>query len=62
MPVDALHVTAVHVGLPGTIGERRGRPVESAIAKARVEESDLHLGVINLAGDRPSAEGPGSSQ
>ena len=52
MPVDALHVTAVHVGLPGTIGERRGRPVESAIAKARVEESDLHLGVINLAGDR----------
>ena len=52
MPAGAVLVTAVHVGRPRTIGERRGRSVESAIAKARVEVSALHLGTTNLAGDR----------
>lgn len=52
MPADLVRVTAVHVGLPRTIGERRGRPVDSAIAKARVDVPALHLGTTNLAGDR----------
>jgi MOSC domain-containing protein YiiM len=57
MPADDVHATdvhviAVHVGQPRTIGETRGRPVDSAIAKARVEAPVLHLGTTNLAGDR----------
>jgi MOSC domain-containing protein YiiM len=45
-------VAAVFVGTPGVIGEVRGRPVESAIAKARVAAAELELGLTNLAGDR----------
>ena len=52
MPAVDVRVTAVHVGRPRTIGERRGRPVESAIAKARVEVPAVHLDTTNLVGDR----------
>jgi MOSC domain-containing protein YiiM len=50
-PVTA-RVTAVYVGLPRAIGDVRGRPVESAIGKARVEAAALELSATNLAGDR----------
>lgn len=45
-------VTAVFVGRPEVIGEVRGRPVESAIGKARVDAPTIELGKTNLAGDR----------
>jgi MOSC domain-containing protein YiiM len=45
-------VEAVFVGVPGVIGEVRGRPVESAIAKTRVDAAELALDRVNLAGDR----------
>jgi MOSC domain-containing protein YiiM len=45
-------VAALFVGMPGVIGEVRGRPVQSAIAKARVDATDLDLGPTNLDGDR----------
>ena len=45
-------VTAVFVGTPGVIGEVRGRPVESGIAKARVAADEVELAPTNLAGDR----------
>jgi MOSC domain-containing protein YiiM len=45
-------VEAVFVGTPGIVGEVRGRPVESAIAKTRVATAELDLAPTNLAGDR----------
>jgi MOSC domain-containing protein YiiM len=45
-------VEAVFVGTPGIVGEIRGRPVESAIAKSRVAATDIELAPTNLAGDR----------
>jgi len=45
-------VEAVFVGEPGIIGTVGGRPVESAIAKARVAVPELDLAPTNLAGDR----------
>lgn len=45
-------VTAVFVGRPRPIGEVRGRPVESAIGKRRVDAPILELDELNLAGDR----------
>jgi MOSC domain-containing protein YiiM len=45
-------VEGVYVGTPGVIGEVRGRPVESAIAKTRVDADELVLDRTNLAGDR----------
>jgi len=48
----ALEVVAVHVGRPRVIGEVRGEPVESGIAKAPVAAPRLALTRTNLAGDR----------
>lgn len=45
-------VLATFVGRPRPIGETRGRVVESAIGKARVEAATIELGETNLAGDR----------
>ena len=45
-------VAAVYVGQPRHIGETRRGPVESAIAKTRVDGPTLALGTTNLAGDR----------
>jgi len=42
----------VFVGRPQTIGQVRGEPVESGIAKARVDDATLRLSETNLAGDR----------
>jgi MOSC domain-containing protein YiiM len=46
-----LAVLAVFVGRQRVIGEVRGRPVESGIAKARTHAPSLDLGEVNLAGD-----------
>jgi MOSC domain-containing protein YiiM len=43
---------ATYVGRPRPIGTTRGRVVESAIGKARVEAATIELGETNLAGDR----------
>lgn len=51
-PALAATVTAVYVGLPHHLGETRRGPVESAIAKTRVDAPTLALGTTNLAGDR----------
>jgi MOSC domain-containing protein YiiM len=46
-------IVGVFVGQPTVIGEVRGRPVESGIAKAPVPpDRELELGLANLAGDR----------
>jgi MOSC domain-containing protein YiiM len=45
-------VLAVFVGQPRTIGEVRGRPVRSGIAKQRVMAGLVVLSATNLAGDR----------
>lgn len=45
-------VRAVFVGRPQVIGEMRGRPVTSGIAKQRVTASSLRLDELNLAGDQ----------
>ena len=45
-------IAGVFVGLPAVIGEVRGRPVESAIAKAPVTAPTLALSTTNLDGDR----------
>lgn len=51
MPITA-DVTAVFVGRPRPIGEVRGRPVESAIGKARVDAPTIGLSATSLVGDR----------
>ena len=43
---------AVFVGRPQVIGQVRGEPVESGIAKSRVGAAALRLSETNLAGDR----------
>lgn len=49
---DRLALLAVHVGTPRRIGERRGRPVLSAIGKQPVAPgTQLALSRLNLAGD-----------
>ncbi len=45
-------IVGVFVGRPAPIGEMRGRPVVSAIAKAPVTSAWLDLSTTNLAGDR----------
>lgn len=45
-------IAGVFVGLPSVIGEVRGRPVESGIAKQAVTAPTLALSTTNLAGDR----------
>jgi MOSC domain-containing protein YiiM len=45
-------IAGVFVGLPAVIGEVRGRPVESAIAKVPVTAPTLALSTTNLDGDR----------
>ena len=45
-------IVGVFVGQPAPIGEVRGRPVVSAIAKAPVTTAWLDLSTTNLAGDR----------
>jgi MOSC domain-containing protein YiiM len=45
-------VVGVFVGRPRVIGELRGRPVRSGIAKQRVSADSLRLDETNLAGDR----------
>ncbi|HET6774561.1 MAG TPA: MOSC domain-containing protein [Acidimicrobiales bacterium] len=51
-PDHVVEVTAVYVGQPRIIGRVRGREVESAIGKSRVEAATIELGLTNLAGDR----------
>jgi MOSC domain-containing protein YiiM len=51
-PDDVVEVTAVYVGQPRIIGRVRGREVESAIGKSRVEAATIELGLTNIAGDR----------
>jgi MOSC domain-containing protein YiiM len=50
--MDVVEIVGVFVGKPTVIGQVRGRPVESGIAKAPVSASALHLAPTNLAGDR----------
>lgn len=45
-------IVGVFVGTPAVIGEVRGRPVRSAIAKAPVTVPELALSQTNLDGDR----------
>jgi MOSC domain-containing protein YiiM len=45
-------IVGVFVGQPAPVGEVRGRPVLSAIAKAPVTSAGLDLFPTNLAGDR----------
>jgi MOSC domain-containing protein YiiM len=45
-------ILGVFVGRPQVIGEVRGRPVESGIAKAAVGDTAIELGLTNLDGDR----------
>lgn len=47
-----LRVVSVNVATPSLLGERRGRPVYSAIAKQPVAGDSVWLGVGNLAGDQ----------
>lgn len=48
---SSTEVVGVFVGEPNVIGQIRGRPVQSAIAKAPVAGSELDLGLTNLEGD-----------
>ncbi|HKY68233.1 MAG TPA: MOSC domain-containing protein [Acidimicrobiales bacterium] len=52
MPDLHAQIAGVFVGRPTVIGEVRGRPVESAIAKQRSTAPTLALSATNLAGDR----------
>lgn len=52
MASDEVRLLAVNVGQPEGIGRHRGRPVLSAIRKRPVPEPVLHLGSLNLEGDR----------
>lgn len=45
-------VVGVFVGEPNVIGQIRGRPVHSSIAKAPVTSNELELGLTNLDGDQ----------
>jgi MOSC domain-containing protein YiiM len=47
-----LRVVSVNVATPALLGERRGRPVHSAIAKQPVAAESLWLDWTNLSGDR----------
>jgi MOSC domain-containing protein YiiM len=49
---DRIALLAVNVGTPRRVGDRRGRPVRSAIAKRPVASgTELSLTLLNLAGD-----------
>jgi MOSC domain-containing protein YiiM len=50
--VEAVEVVGVFVGRPRVVGERRGRPVSSAIGKQPVAVPTLALAPTNLAGDQ----------
>lgn len=52
VPDLVTEIVGVFVGTPQPLGEVRGRPVESAIAKAPVVASRLRLDTLNLDGDR----------
>jgi MOSC domain-containing protein YiiM len=47
-----MQIVGVFVGKPTVIGQVRGRPIESGIAKAPVSDPTLDLAATNLAGDR----------
>jgi MOSC domain-containing protein YiiM len=47
-----MEIIDVFVGRPTVIGEVRGRPIESGIAKVRVSAPALDLAPTNLAGDQ----------
>jgi MOSC domain-containing protein YiiM len=47
-----MEIVGMFVGQPTVIGEIRGRPIESGIAKNPVSASVLDLAPTNLAGDR----------
>jgi MOSC domain-containing protein YiiM len=47
-----MEILGVYVGKPTVIGEIRGRPIESGIAKAAVSAPVLELAPTNLEGDR----------
>jgi MOSC domain-containing protein YiiM len=46
-----LGLASVNVGKPAYLGQHRGHPVESGILKRPVEEPELWLDRVNLAGD-----------
>jgi MOSC domain-containing protein YiiM len=46
-----VELVSVNVSLPTYLGQHRGRPVESGIAKQPVEAPDLWLDLVNLEGD-----------
>jgi MOSC domain-containing protein YiiM len=46
-----LHLLSVNVGKPRVIGEVRGEPVLSGIAKVPLESSTIFVGATNLDGD-----------
>jgi MOSC domain-containing protein YiiM len=50
--MERIGVIGVFVGKPAVIGEIRGRPIESGIAKAPVSAPELELAPTNLEGDR----------
>jgi MOSC domain-containing protein YiiM len=51
-PAPTAQIVGAFVGTPAQIGEVRGRPVVSAIAKAPVAAAELALSRTNLDGDR----------
>ncbi|HWC10914.1 MAG TPA: MOSC domain-containing protein [Acidimicrobiales bacterium] len=44
-------LVSVNVGLPAYLGQHRGRPIESGIAKRPVTAEEIELGWLNLEGD-----------
>jgi MOSC domain-containing protein YiiM len=47
-----IEVISVNVGIPRSIGMRRGHPVLSGIVKESIQEQTLRLDTLNLTGDR----------
>ncbi len=50
--VPEIQLISVNVGIPRSIGSRRGHPVLSGIVKEPTREPALRLDPLNLAGDR----------
>jgi MOSC domain-containing protein YiiM len=49
--VHRLSLVSVNVGTPRYLGQFRGQPVQSAIAKSPVAEAVVHVDRVNLEGD-----------
>jgi MOSC domain-containing protein YiiM len=52
IPYHPVGLVSVNVAQPSVVGTRHGRPILSAIGKRPVNAATLHLGMLNLEGDR----------